>query len=65
MLSYPFAKLKGADIMCPGLTSPGATIHDEVDEDCPVVSHLEGLKVIFITSVDDAYLENVVHSFQY
>lgn len=28
--------LSGANIMCPGLTSPGATIHDEVGEDCPV-----------------------------
>lgn len=24
--------LSGANIMCPGLTSPGATIHDEVEE---------------------------------
>jgi len=30
--------LNGADIMCPGLTSPGATIHDEVEEGTPVVS---------------------------
>lgn len=28
----------GANIMCPGLTSAGATLHDEVDEDTPVVS---------------------------
>lgn len=28
--------LSGANIMCPGLTSPGATIHDEVKEDTPV-----------------------------
>jgi PUA domain protein len=27
----------GANIMCPGLTSSGATIHDEVDADTPVV----------------------------
>jgi predicted RNA-binding protein (TIGR00451 family) len=27
----------GANIMCPGLTSKGATMHDEVDEDTPVV----------------------------
>lgn len=27
----------GANIMCPGLTSSGATIHDEVAEDTPVV----------------------------
>jgi hypothetical protein len=29
--------LNGADIMCPGLTSPGATMHDEVEEGTPVV----------------------------
>jgi len=28
--------LSGANIMCPGLTSPGATIHNEVEEDTPV-----------------------------
>jgi len=28
--------LSGANIMCPGLTSPGATIHDEVEEGTPV-----------------------------
>lgn len=27
--------LSGANIMCPGLTSPGATIHDEVRCCCP------------------------------
>lgn len=27
---------QGANIMCPGLTSKGATIHDEVDLDTPV-----------------------------
>ena len=27
----------GANIMCPGLTSSGATMHDEVDEETPVV----------------------------
>ena len=27
----------GANIMCPGLTSAGATMHDEVPEDTPVV----------------------------
>ena len=30
----------GANIMCPGLTSSGATIHDEVDADTPVVRPL-------------------------
>jgi predicted RNA-binding protein (TIGR00451 family) len=28
--------LSGANIMSPGLTSPGATIHDEVEENSPV-----------------------------
>ena len=32
----------GANIMCPGLTSSGATMHDEVDEDTPVVRALRG-----------------------
>ncbi|KAK9825356.1 hypothetical protein WJX81_002319 [Elliptochloris bilobata] len=34
--------LSGAHIMCPGLTSPGATIHDEVDADTPVAIYAEG-----------------------
>ena len=33
--------LSGANIMCPGLTSPGATIHDEVDEETPVAIYAE------------------------
>mmetsp|Transcript_19632 Transcript_19632/g.66799 ORF Transcript_19632/g.66799 Transcript_19632/m.66799 type:complete len:186 (-) Transcript_19632:124-681(-) len=32
----------GANIMCPGLTSKGATIHDEVDEEEPVAIFAEG-----------------------
>ena len=32
----------GANIMCPGLTSAGATIHDEVDADTPVVRRRPG-----------------------
>jgi predicted RNA-binding protein (TIGR00451 family) len=34
--------LSGANIMCPGLTSPGATIHDEVPEGAPVAIYAEG-----------------------
>ncbi|GMH33918.1 hypothetical protein BSKO_01752 [Bryopsis sp. KO-2023] len=34
--------LSGANIMCPGLTSPGATIHDEVDGGAPVAIYAEG-----------------------
>lgn len=33
--------LSGANIMCPGLTSPGATIHEEVDAGTPVAIHAE------------------------
>ena len=32
---------QGANIMCPGLTSPGAQIHDEVEEDTPVAIYAE------------------------
>ena len=32
----------GANIMCPGLTSKGATLHDEVGEDTPVAIYAEG-----------------------
>lgn len=33
--------MSGANIMCPGLTSPGATIHDSVDEHTPVAIFAE------------------------
>ncbi len=33
--------LSGANIMCPGLTSPGATIHDEVEEGAGVAIYAE------------------------
>lgn len=33
--------LSGANIMCPGLTSPGATIHDEVEANTPVAIYAE------------------------
>ena len=32
---------QGANIMCPGLTSPGAQMHDEVEEDTPVAIYAE------------------------
>ena len=32
--------LSGANIMCPGLTSPGGLMDDEVDEETPVVNYL-------------------------
>ena len=34
--------LSGANIMCPGLTSPGATIHNDVDAGTPVAIYAEG-----------------------
>mmetsp|Transcript_17530 Transcript_17530/g.56532 ORF Transcript_17530/g.56532 Transcript_17530/m.56532 type:complete len:134 (-) Transcript_17530:114-515(-) len=34
--------LNGSHIMCPGLTSPGATLHDSVAEDEPVAIFAEG-----------------------
>lgn len=34
--------LSGANIMAPGLTSPGATIHNEVDAETPVAIYAEG-----------------------
>jgi PUA domain protein len=32
----------GANIMCPGLTSAGAHIHDEVGDETPVAIYAEG-----------------------
>jgi predicted RNA-binding protein (TIGR00451 family) len=34
--------ISGANIMCPGLTSSGATMHDECEEDEPVAIYAEG-----------------------
>jgi len=34
--------LSGANIMCPGLTSPGATMHDEVEAGAGVAIYAEG-----------------------
>jgi len=34
--------IAGANIMCPGLTSSGATIHDEVADETPVAIYAEG-----------------------
>ncbi|KAK9801851.1 hypothetical protein WJX73_001270 [Symbiochloris irregularis] len=36
--------LSGANIMCPGLTSPGATIHNEVEAGSPVAIYGEGMQ---------------------
>lgn len=35
--------LSGANIMCPGLTSPGATMHDEVPVQCKFFKSLQVL----------------------
>lgn len=34
--------LSGANVMCPGLTSPGATLHDELGAGEPVAVYAEG-----------------------
>lgn len=39
--------MSGANIMCPGLTSPGATIHDEVSPSVVVCTHVEGRAVSY------------------
>lgn len=54
--------LSGANIMCPGLTSPGATIHDEVDEGCPVAIYAEGKEhamAVGITKMSTADIKSI------
>jgi predicted RNA-binding protein (TIGR00451 family) len=54
--------ISGANIMCPGLTSNGATIHDEVDEDEPVAIYAEGKEhalAIGITKMSTADIKSV------
>lgn len=54
--------ISGANIMCPGLTSSGATIHDEVDEDEPVAIYAEGKEhalAIGITKMSTADIKSV------
>mmetsp|Transcript_13115 Transcript_13115/g.33723 ORF Transcript_13115/g.33723 Transcript_13115/m.33723 type:complete len:186 (+) Transcript_13115:267-824(+) len=54
--------LSGANIMCPGLTSPGATIHNEVEEDTPVAIYAEGKEhamAIGITKMSTADMKSV------
>lgn len=36
--------LSGANVMCPGLTSPGATLHDELAAGEPVAVYAEGVE---------------------
>lgn len=48
--------MSGANIMCPGLTSPGATIHDEVSLSVAICTHVVclaaryGTNLLFILS---------------
>ena len=54
--------ISGANIMCPGLTSAGATIHDECDEDEPVAIFAEGKEhalAIGITKMSTADIKSV------
>ena len=52
----------GANIMCPGLTSPGAVIHDDVPEDTPVAIYAEGKEhalAVGITKMSTADIKSV------
>lgn len=52
----------GAHIMCPGLTSKGATLHDEVDEDEPVAIYAEGKEhalAIGLTKMSTADIKSI------
>ena len=54
--------ISGANIMCPGLTSAGAPIHDECDEDEPVAIFAEGKEhalAIGITKMSTADIKSV------
>lgn len=54
--------LSGAHIMCPGLTSPGATIHDEVGEEHPVAIYAEGKEhamAVGVTTLSTADIKSV------
>ena len=53
---------QGANIMCPGLTSPGADIIDDVDEDVPVAIYAEGKThalAVGITKMSTADIKSV------
>jgi len=52
----------GANIMCPGLTSPGAVMHDDVPEDTPVAIYAEGKEhalAVGITKMSTADIASV------
>ena len=53
---------QGANIMCPGLTSPGAQMHDEVEEDTPVAIYAEDKQnalAVGITKMSTAEIKKV------
>ena len=53
---------QGANIMCPGLTSPGAQMHDEVEEDTPVAIYAEDKRnalAVGITKMSTADIKKV------
>lgn len=54
--------LSGANIMCPGLTSPGATIHTEVEEGAAVAIYGEGKEhamAVGITTMSTAQMREL------
>ena len=54
--------LSGANVMCPGLTSPGAEIHDEVEEGMPVAIFAEGKEhplAIGVTTMSTADIRDI------
>ncbi|KAF8057282.1 FOLD2 [Scenedesmus sp. PABB004] len=54
--------LSGANIMCPGLTSPGATMHDEVDAGTPVAIYAEDKEhamAVGLTTLSTAEMRDV------
>jgi len=40
--------LAGANIMCPGLTSPGGVLDEDVGAECPVVLPLYSINILII-----------------
>jgi malignant T-cell-amplified sequence len=53
--------LSGANIMCPGLTSPGAKMEEDLEEGSPVVSPLEAA-LFGLTTLQAVYAEGKEHA---
>lgn len=51
--------LSGANIMCPGLTSPGATIHNEVGAGSPVAIYAEGKETAMAVGLTTMSTEDI------